>query len=108
MKFYPSLYVAPSIEKKSSRIIWKLKCNAGTRNVYLLTLASNGKDLFDIIDAAYVKQKPLRRNLPMIIGLASSHQEAVEMVIGIIEETLRETGGVDVRQYLKNKIKKEG
>lgn len=108
MKFYPLLYTAPSVEKKRGTIIWKLRCSAGLRNVYLLTLASNEQDLFDIMDAAYVKQKPLRRNLPMIIGLTSSRQEAVDMAIGIIEETLKETGTVDVRAYLQNKLKKEG
>ena len=108
MKFYPLLYVSPTLEKKKEKIIRKLKINIGLRGVFILTLASNGRDLFDIMDAAYVKQKALRRNLPMIIGIAASHGEALSMAIRIIEEAISETGTVDVKQYLKNQLKKEG
>ena len=43
-----------------------------------------------------------------IIGIAVGYEEAVGLVTGIVEETIRETGGTDVRQYLKDKLKKEG
>jgi len=108
MKFYPLLYISPALENKREKIIWKLKCNIGLRGIYLLTLASNGRDLFDIMDASYVKQKALRRNLPMIIGITSSHSEALQTAIEIIEQTIQETGTADVKQYLKNQLKKEG
>ena len=39
-------------------------------NIYLVTLASKGKDLFDILPSHLLKQKALRRNLPMIVGIA--------------------------------------
>ena len=45
MKWYGKLYVGPEAAKKQSKIIWKLKCGAGMLNIYLVTLASNGKDL---------------------------------------------------------------
>lgn len=108
MKWYPLLYVGPKAEKKKKQIIWKLKCNAGLLDVYVITMASNGKDLFDILSAANLKQKAVRRNLPLIIGIASGYEEAVALVTGIVEETIRETGTVDVKQYLKDRIKKEG
>ena len=108
MKWYGKFYVGPEAAKKQSKIIWKLKCGAGMLNIYLVTLASNGKDLFDILPSHLLKQKALRRNLPPIIGIAVGYEEAVGLVTGIVEETIRETGGTDVRQYLKDKLKKEG
>ena len=108
MKWYGKLYVGPEAAKKQSKIIWKLKCGAGMLNIYLVTLASNGKDLFDILPSHLLKQKALRRNLPPIIGIAVGYEEAVGLVTGIVEETIRETGGTDVRQFLKDKLKKEG
>ncbi len=108
MKWYPLLYVGQKAEKKRDRIIWKIKCGAGLVDVYLITLASNGEDLFDIISTAFLKQRAVRRNLPMIIGIASGQKEAVELVQGIVEETIRETGTADVKQYLKDRIRKEG
>lgn len=108
MKWYPMLYVGPEAEKKKNKIIWKLKCNAGMLNIYLVTFASNGQDLFDILPTTLLKQKAFRRNLPPIVGIAVGYEEAVDLVIGIVEETLQATGGADVKQYLKDKIKKEG
>ena len=101
MKWYGKLYVGPEAAKKQSKIIWKL-------NIYLVTLASNGKDLFDILPSHLLKQKALRRNLPMIVGIAVGYEEAVDLVVGIVEETIQKTGGTDVRQYLKDKLEKEG
>lgn len=108
MKWYPKLYVGPKAEKKQTKIIWKLKCNAGMLNVYLVTFASNGKDLFDILPSAVLKQKAVRRNLPTIVGIAVGYDEAVNLVIQIVEEAIRETGQPDIKQYLKDKMKKEG
>ena len=44
----------------------------------------------------------------MIVGIAVGYEEAVDLVVGIVEETIRKTGGIDVRQYLKDKLEKEG
>ena len=96
MKWYGKLYVGPEAAKKQSKIIWKLKCGAGMLNIYLVTLASNGKDLFDILPSHLLKQKALRRNLPMIVGIAVGYEEAVDLVVGIVEETIRKTGGIAV------------
>ena len=74
MKWYGKLYVGPEAAKKQSKIIWKLKCGAGMLNIYLVTLASNGKDLFDILPSHLLKQKALRRNLPPIIGIAVGYE----------------------------------
>lgn len=108
MKWYPYLYIGPQAEKKKNKILWKLRCNAGLVNVYLITLSSNGKDLFDIISSSYLKQKALRRNLPMIVGIAVGYEEALDLVIRIVEETIKNRGDANVKQYLKDQIKKEG
>ena len=108
MKWYGKLYVGPEAVKKQSKIIWKLKCGAGMLNIYLVTLASNGKDLFDILPSHLLKQKALRRDLLMIVGIAVGYEEAVDLGVVIVEETIQKTGGTDVRQYLKDKLEKEG
>ena len=92
-------------------MVWKALCRPRGREKTvedLVTLASNGKDLFDILPSHLLKQKALRRNLPMIVGIAVGYEEAVDLVVGIVEETIRKTGGTDVRQYLKDKLEKEG
>lgn len=105
MKWYSRLYVSENAKKKQKKIIRKLNTNAGMLNVYLITLASNGVDLFDIISSAHLQQKPVRRNLPMIVGIACGYNEAVELSVQIVQETIESTGGVNVRQYLSEKVK---
>ena len=105
MKWYPDLYVGTNAKKKQKKIIRKLKTNAGMLDVYLITVAANGEDIFDIISSAYLQQKAIRRNLPMIVGIACGYEEAAELAAGIVEEVYRETGDVQVQSYLTEKVK---
>lgn len=107
MNWYSGLYVSESAKRKQRKIIRKLKTNAGMLDVYLITFASNGVDLFDIISSAYLQQKAVRRNLPMILGIACGYEEAVELMALIVQETIQNTGSVNVRQYLAEKVIKE-
>lgn len=103
MKWYPELYAGENAKKKQRKIIRKLKINAGMPDVYLITLAANGRDIFDIISSVWLQQKGVRRNLPMIVGIACGYEEAVAVAVGIVEEVYRETGDVQVRSYLLKK-----
>lgn len=103
MKWYPYLYVSESAKAKEKKIIRKLKTGAGMFDIWLITEAANGVDLFDIISSAWLKQPSVRKNLPEIIGIAKGYDEAVELVIQIAEETRAQTGAWDIRAYLEEK-----
>lgn len=107
MKWYPDLYVGRNASKKQKKIIRKLKANAGMLDVYLITFAANGKDIFDILSSAWLKQKAVRKNLPTIVGIASGYDEAVELASEIVMEAYRETGELQVVRYLMEKVRKE-
>ena len=107
MKWYSELYVGENVQKKKEKIIRKLNRNAGMLNVYVITFASNQVDLFDIISCVWLKQKALRRSLPMIVGIALGYEEAVDLTVQIIQETLENTGSLQVKQYLIEKGKKK-
>lgn len=51
MTWYDDLYVGESIVHKTKKIKWKICHNAGQINIYVITLASNGQNLLDIIPA---------------------------------------------------------
>lgn len=103
MKWYPYLYVGDKAEVKKKKIIRKLKTGAGMIDVWVITEAANGADVFDIVSSAWLKQPAVRKNLPMIVGIAKGYEEAVELVVQIAEETYRQTGACDIRKYLKDK-----
>lgn len=107
MKWYRYLYVSESAKPKEKKIIRKLKTGTGMLDVWLITEASNGVDLFDIISSAWLKQPAVRKNLPEIIGIAKGYEEAVELVIQIAEETYAHTGEWDIRKYLAKRLEEK-
>ena len=69
MKWYPYLYVGEGASKKKNKIIRKLKIGAGMIDVWVITEAANGEDQFDILSSAWLKQRAVRKKLPMIYAL---------------------------------------
>lgn len=107
MKWYSVLYAGETARKKKNKIICKLKTGAGMLDVYLVTLSGNQHDLLEIISSAYLKQKVVRRNLPMILGIACGYEEAVEVAVEIVSETYAKTGDFKVSRYLADKAANE-
>lgn len=103
MEWYSGLYVGEAAGKKKKKIIRRLKINAGMVDVYVITLASNGTDLLDIISSASLKQTIIRRNLPLIVGIACGYEEAVEVAARVVRETYAQTGSFCVADYLTEK-----
>lgn len=101
MEWRSKLYVSESIGKKANRIKWKISHNAGTVSVYVIALASNRQNLLDIIPAWNLMQKAYPKRDLKVIGLAKGYNEALELVRRIVDETYQNTGGVDVRSYLR-------
>ena len=89
MEWYSKLYIGDRAKPKAEKIIRKLKRNAGQIDIYLITLAANGQDMLDIIHSAYLKLPAVRRNLPMIVGIAKGYDEAVDIVQEMLAETKR-------------------
>ena len=69
----------------------------------VVTEAANGEDQFDILSSAWLKQRAVRKKLPMIYGIAKGYEEAVDLVVQMAEETYRETGNGDILRYLKSR-----
>lgn len=100
MKFYRHLYIGDTV-RNPIKTKWRLKHHAGTM-VYVITLAQ-GDDQLEIYHSAYLKQKYFRYHPPVIVGIASNHDEAVEIVIKITQECLDATGECDLKKYLKQR-----
>lgn len=107
MDWYRRLYLGKNIKEKRNKLISMIEKNAGTRrlhSIYLITLASNEKDLFDIINADYLLQSRLHGHVPMIVGMTDDYDEAVEIVSSIILDNYRLNQNFDIYSYLKNRI----
>ena len=70
-------------------------------DIYVISI-SNGNDQLDCMKCSYFKQKAIRDNAGLIVGLAKGYSEAQNLMISMIEESLRETGSANVKEYLIN------
>ena len=104
MKFYKKLYVGDTV-KKPNQIKWKLKHGSKLPNIYVLALAS-GEDQLEIYHSLLLQQPFYKEKNPYIIGIATSHEEAVEIVCKITKEAIAQNGSADLKKYLSDKIKK--
>lgn len=102
MKFYKYLYIGDTVTDPA-RIRRRLRLHAGV-NAYVIAIAT-GPDQLEIFHAGYLKQKYYRAHPPIIVGIASSQQEAVEIVVQITQECLDATGNCNLKEYLKQRVK---
>ncbi len=99
MQWAEHLYLSEKTAAKKEKIIRKAERGAGMVSVYLIALASNPDNLFDIFHAAHLKEQSFYRQELFIVGIAFGYEEALEMVQHMIEDIYRETGGFRVREY---------
>ena len=99
MRWYKELYVSDTIGRKANRIKWKIKHNAGTIGVYVISLSANPDNLLDIIPAHYLLQKAYPKKDMYIIGLAQGYDDALELTTRIIQDIYDKTGAVEWKSY---------
>lgn len=103
MRWYEDLYVGETISHKEKKVKWKIIHNAGQLHVFVITLASNPRNLLDIIPARELMQKYYPKRELYIIGLAGNYEEALEVAGHIVSEVYAATRGFDVKSYLQHK-----
>lgn len=91
---------AEGLEKKIRRAVRSGRIVSGLETVRLITLASNGTDQLDILPVHWLKQKPLREQLPLIVGFANGREEAFQVVTRMVSDVMRTTGGCDLCSWL--------
>lgn len=100
MQWYRKLYVGEGIKSKGS-VVRKIRTGAGQIGIFVITLASNPRDLLDIMDSIYLMQPWYHKNKDlMIVGIARGYGEAVELAVQILECVYADTGAFGVRDYI--------
>lgn len=99
MRFYKNLYVSDTV-KNVGLVKWKLKHAAGQFDIYLITLSQNEEDQLDIFHNSMLKQELLRKVDYQVVGIARGREEALEIVRRITDDCMKQTGTVNIRQYL--------
>lgn len=81
------------------KIISNLSARKSHFGVYAIVLATNEKDLLDVISAFFLKDARYHKKNIEVVGLAIGRDEAFEVVRDIITEVYDKTGGFDVRGF---------
>ncbi len=105
MEWHKELYLGKSVRQRQRKVKWKIMHRAWQLRVYVITFASNEKNLLDIIPSWELMQKHYPKQGLYIIGLAGNYNEALELAGHIINDVYRATGGFDVRGYLRQRGK---
>ena len=102
MYYCSRLYIGKSAARYEKRIRARLDAGKTDTGHYLITLASNGTDMLDIIGTGFLVQPSLARRLPIIVGIARTKKEAVDMVVQMVDDCLASRGDCDLRAYFES------
>lgn len=103
MRYYRYLYVGSGINDvdKTKK---GLSDHKGFFNLYVIVL-NPVSNLLEIINANYLKMPYYRKHSPIVVGLSKGYDEALELVILIINESIKNTGCANVKDYLIKRVK---
>lgn len=98
MRFRRPLYLGESIKNRHI-IQFKLRTGAGMTNVYVIALAA-GKNQLECMHCSMFKQKYIRSNIGLIVGLAKGYAQAQDLMVRMIEDCVKSTGTANVKDFL--------
>ena len=95
------LYIGRRAEKNCGKIKNKLNSGKPVPGFFLITKPSNESNLFDILPATELFFPYYKRQELLVYGLAKGKEEAEELVVSMLENIYRETGGLYCKEYFK-------
>lgn len=103
MNWYRNLYFGKNAEKKKDRFAREIDAQIYRGNTWLITLAANPANQLELFSVHQLRFPYIRRSCPMILGIASGYEEALEVFLRIVQDVLEATGGVDIRGYFQRR-----
>ncbi len=101
MELCEPLYLSATI-KNPRKLLKKLQKSSLPCHFFVLTL-SGGMDQLEIYPAYCLQQPFYRNHFPVIVGLAGDYEEAVALLIQIVEDSLIYTGTCNLKAYLQSR-----
>lgn len=91
--------------KKLNKQIRKLYKYKPAMNLVLITFPIADKGILEIYNYNVLLQPYYRQHEDeiIVVGISTKKDEAEELLRQIVEETVRETGGIDVKAYIDSK-----
>ena len=93
------LYVGEEAREFREEIVNNIKEHKLQGGVYVIILAVNGKDIFDIIPSVMLSEDGYKGRDIKILGIAKGLIEAKELGSKMIMDVYEQTGGFEVRGF---------
>ena len=103
MRLYERLYFGEKAKKNRVKILHAVREEKAS-GYYVLTFASNEKNLLDIYSASSLNQPYYKQQDLLIVGVAADYEDAAMLVGKIVGEVYKKTGGFDVRECLNQEL----
>lgn len=100
MHWYNHLYVGDKAKKRRFSIIQGIWEERLQPDVYVITPPQNGNNVLDIYPSAMLLLPPYRNEDYLVLGIAVTYWEALEVVRQMTEDLYRRTGGFDLSAFL--------
>lgn len=101
MQCYNHLYVGEKAKRVRFQILQGLREKKLQPEVYVITPPQNGNNVLDIYPSPMLLLPPYRDEDLLILGIAVTYWEALEVVREIVDEMYRETGAFCLEDFLK-------
>ena len=108
LRWYKDLYLGETVRGKEKKMMRRLEEGKPVPGIWLVTIASNEKNHLDLLPADFLLQSALRSRCPMIVGIAFTRAEALEILQRIVQEVYRETEDANIRAWLLKREQKAG
>lgn len=92
MRWYSHLYVGDRAKMDRYRIIQGVRYGKLQPEVYVITPPQNGKNILEIYPSAMLLLPPYRDEDYLVVGIAVTYWEALEVVGRIVDDLYRQTG----------------
>lgn len=100
MHWYNHLYVGEKAKKRRFSIIQGIREEKLQPEVYVITPPQNGNNVLDIYPSAMLLLPPYRNEDYLVLGIAVTYWEALEVVRQMADDMYRRTGGFDLSAFL--------
>ncbi len=86
IRYLDSLYLTEAATTRASKFKTNVHLGIGMVGLYVITISSGEKDVFDIYSVTLFKQRSFRKRNFDIIGFAENEEAAFKLVQSIYEE----------------------
>ncbi len=102
LRYHPNLYLGESVSKQDiNSIKRRLERKPLMANLYLITMSNHASDQLEIYASGQLLQKYYKKRVPLVIGIAGSHGEALCLVETLVKECFEKRGDCALKEFLK-------